>query len=187
MQKYLVDEIQEVYRLQGVNINDKHVEVISRQMMRWFKVEDPGDTEFLLEEQVDRFRFRDENERIKADGGKPAIGPPAVARHHQSVARDRFVYLGGLLPGDHASADGSLHPRRGGPSARPQRECHHGPPDPGRNGTRTLPQFPAAYGSLTVPEREAAVSEGEPGEAAIPPSPGIAAELMDDDEARQTQ
>ena len=64
LQKYLVNEIQEVYRLQGVNINDKHIEVIVRQMMRWVKVEDVGDTEFLLEEQVDKFRFREENERV---------------------------------------------------------------------------------------------------------------------------
>jgi hypothetical protein len=48
---------QEVYRLQGVNINDKHIEVIARQMMRWVKIEDVGDTEFLIEEQVDKFRF----------------------------------------------------------------------------------------------------------------------------------
>src|SRR5499433_157064 len=57
-QAYLVNAIQEVYRLQGVNINDKHIETISRQMMRWVKVEDVGDTTFLLEEQVDKFRFR---------------------------------------------------------------------------------------------------------------------------------
>ena len=58
LQKYLVNEIQEVYRLQGVNINDKHLEVIVRQMMRWVKVEDIGDTEFLPEEVVDKFKFR---------------------------------------------------------------------------------------------------------------------------------
>ena len=63
LQKYLVNEIQEVYRLQGVNINDKHLEVISRQMMRWVKVEDIGDTEFLPEEVVDKFKFRAENPR----------------------------------------------------------------------------------------------------------------------------
>ena len=74
LEKYLVDEIQEVYRLQGVNINDKHIEVIARQMMRWVKVEEVGDTEFLLDEQVDKFRFRLENDRAKAKGGKPATG-----------------------------------------------------------------------------------------------------------------
>ena len=72
LQDYLVNEIQEVYRLQGVNINDKHIEVIVRQMMRWVKIEDVGDTEFLLEEQVDKFRFQEENERVKKSGGKPA-------------------------------------------------------------------------------------------------------------------
>ncbi len=66
LQGYLVNEIQEVYRLQGVGINDKHIEVIVRQMMRWVKVEEVGDTEFLIEEQVDKFRFQEENERVLA-------------------------------------------------------------------------------------------------------------------------
>lgn len=78
LQAYLVNEIQEVYRLQGVNINDKHIEVIVRQMMRWVKVEEVGDTEFLLEEQVDKFRFREENDRVLRDGGKPATGRPLL-------------------------------------------------------------------------------------------------------------
>ncbi len=78
LQKYLVNEIQEVYRLQGVNINDKHLEVIVRQMMRWIKVEEVGDTEFLLEEVVDKFKFREENERIMASGAAPAIGRPLL-------------------------------------------------------------------------------------------------------------
>ena len=70
LQKYLVNEIQEVYRLQGVNINDKHLEVIARQMMRWVKVDDIGDTEFLPEEVVDKFKFREENNRVLEAGGK---------------------------------------------------------------------------------------------------------------------
>jgi len=74
LQKYLVNEIQEVYRLQGVNINDKHLEVIVRQMMRWVKVEDIGDTEFLPEEVVDKFKFRAENQRVVDSGGRPAEG-----------------------------------------------------------------------------------------------------------------
>jgi len=77
-QAYLVNAIQEVYRLQGVNINDKHIEVIARQMMRWVRIENPGDTDFLLDEQVDRFRFREENARVKADGGKQAVGRPML-------------------------------------------------------------------------------------------------------------
>ena len=72
LQKYLVNEIQEVYRLQGVNINDKHLEVIARQMMRWVKIEDIGDSEFLPEEVVDKFKFREENNRVIEAGGRPA-------------------------------------------------------------------------------------------------------------------
>ena len=78
LQSYLVNEIQEVYRLQGVTISDKHIEVISRQMMRWVKVEEVGDTEFLIDEQVDKIRFLEENERIIADGGQPATGRPML-------------------------------------------------------------------------------------------------------------
>ena len=78
MQSYLVNEIQEVYRLQGVNINDKHIEVIVRQMMRWVKVEEVGDTEFLVDEQVDKVRFLEENELIIADGARPATGRPML-------------------------------------------------------------------------------------------------------------
>ncbi len=78
LQAYLVNEIQEVYRLQGVNINDKHIEVIVRQMMRWVRIEDVGDTEFLVDEQVDKFRFREENDRIIAQGGMPATGRPLL-------------------------------------------------------------------------------------------------------------
>src|SRR6202049_469527 len=74
LQAYLVNEIQEVYRLQGVNINDKHIETIARQMMRWVKIEDVGDTEFLVDEQTDKFRFLEENERVIAAGGRPAQG-----------------------------------------------------------------------------------------------------------------
>ena len=78
LQKYLVNEIQEVYRLQGVNINDKHIEVITRQMMRWVRVEDVGDTEFLVDEHVDKFHFMEENERVIGNGGRPATAQPLL-------------------------------------------------------------------------------------------------------------
>ena len=92
LQRYLVNEIQEVYRLQGVNINDKHIEVIARQMMRWIKVEDVGDTGFLLEEQVDKFRFEEENERVSAGGGKPATGRPLLLGITKaSLSTDSFI------------------------------------------------------------------------------------------------
>ena len=78
LHSYLVNEIQEVYRLQGVAINDKHIEVIVRQMMRWVKIEDVGDTELLVDEQVDKFRFIAENERVVAEDGQPATGRPLL-------------------------------------------------------------------------------------------------------------
>ncbi len=78
LQKYLVDEVQEVYRLQGVSINDKHIEIIVRQMLRRVKIEEPGDTEFLIGNQVDKFVFQLENERVMAKGGRPAIGKPIL-------------------------------------------------------------------------------------------------------------
>src|SRR6204780_1614865 len=91
-QAYLVNSIQEVYRLQGVNINDKHIECIVRQMMRWVKVEDVGDTTFLLEEQVDKFRFREENDRIIRDGGRPATGRPLLLGITKaSLSTDSFI------------------------------------------------------------------------------------------------
>ncbi|MCL4785042.1 MAG: DNA-directed RNA polymerase subunit beta', partial [Bryobacterales bacterium] len=78
LQRYLVNEVQEVYRLQGVNINDKHLETIVRQMMRWVKIEDIGDSDFLPEEVVDRFKFREENDRVLAEGNTPAVGTPLL-------------------------------------------------------------------------------------------------------------
>ena len=78
LQSYLVNEIQEVYRLQGVTINDKHIEVVARQMMRWVKIEDVGATDFLIDEQVDRTRFLEDNERVIAEGGSPATGRPML-------------------------------------------------------------------------------------------------------------
>jgi DNA-directed RNA polymerase subunit beta' len=76
--RYLVDEVQEVYRLQGVKINDKHMEVIVRQMLRRVRITDPGDTAFIADEQVERYRFQEENDKVMAQGGQPAIGDPLL-------------------------------------------------------------------------------------------------------------
>ncbi len=75
---YLVDEIQEVYRLQGVKINDKHIEVVVRQMLRRISVKEVGDTNFLVDEQVEKHIFDEENERVLAAGGRPATGEPLL-------------------------------------------------------------------------------------------------------------
>ena len=139
LQKYLVDEIQEVYRLQGVNINDKHIEVIVRQMMRWVKVEEVGDTEFLLDEQVDKFKFREENDRAKAKSGKASIGAALAVGHYQGVTGYRFLYLGRFVPGDDARPYRSLHPRSSQPSSRLEGKRHHGPADSRRHRPGVLP------------------------------------------------
>jgi DNA-directed RNA polymerase subunit beta' len=78
LQRYLVDKIQEVYRSQSVAINDKHIEVICRQMLRSVRVTRVGDTDFLVDEQVDRFRFMEENEKVMNRGGEPADGVPLL-------------------------------------------------------------------------------------------------------------
>jgi DNA-directed RNA polymerase subunit beta' len=78
LQEYLVNEVQEVYRLQGVFINDKHIEVIIRQMLKKVKIEDPGDSEFLPMQQVDKTKFQKENARVIKKGGKAAQATPLL-------------------------------------------------------------------------------------------------------------
>ncbi|MFB3081139.1 MAG: DNA-directed RNA polymerase subunit beta', partial [Nitrosomonadaceae bacterium] len=71
--RYIIDEVQDVYRLQGVRINDKHIEVIVRQMLRRVQIVDAGETRYILGEQVERADLLEENERVVAEGKKPAI------------------------------------------------------------------------------------------------------------------
>jgi DNA-directed RNA polymerase subunit beta' len=78
LQEYLVNEVQEVYRLQGVHINDKHIELIIRQMLKKVRIEDSGDTEFLPGEYVDKWNFKKENARVKKKGKKPASATPQL-------------------------------------------------------------------------------------------------------------
>ena len=78
LQKYLVNQVQEVYRLQGVDINDKHVEIIARQMLQKVRITDPGDTIFLHGEDVDRKVFHEQNRKTIEDGGKPAAAAPVL-------------------------------------------------------------------------------------------------------------
>ncbi|MDP2600919.1 MAG: DNA-directed RNA polymerase subunit beta', partial [Deltaproteobacteria bacterium] len=90
--KYLVDEVQEVYRLQGVKLNDKHIEVIVRQMLKRVKILDAGDSEWLAEEQVEKFEFTDVNEKIRAKGGTPATAEPLLLGITKaSLSTDSFV------------------------------------------------------------------------------------------------
>ena len=90
--RYLVDEVQEVYRLQGVRINDKHIEVIVRQMMRRVKVLTVGDTDFIHEEQVDRVRFEEANREVMEKGGQPAVAEPLILGITKaSLSTDSFI------------------------------------------------------------------------------------------------
>jgi DNA-directed RNA polymerase subunit beta' len=90
--KYLVDEVQEVYRLQGVGINDKHIEIIVKQMLNKLKVTNAGDTNFLVNEQVEKFVFMAENERIENEGGIPATAEPLLLGITKaSLSSDSFL------------------------------------------------------------------------------------------------
>ncbi|HZK19646.1 MAG TPA: DNA-directed RNA polymerase subunit beta' [Treponemataceae bacterium] len=76
LQNYLMDEIQSVYRMQGVNINDKHIGIIVRQMLRKVEIVAVGDTRFIYGQQVDKYKFHEENDRVIAEGGQPSVGCP---------------------------------------------------------------------------------------------------------------
>jgi DNA-directed RNA polymerase subunit beta' len=78
LQEHLVNEVQEVYRLQGVTINDKHIEIIVRQMLRKVRITEPGDTTFLWGEQIEKIAFEAENQRVEKMGGKPAEAQPVL-------------------------------------------------------------------------------------------------------------
>ncbi len=183
LQEYLVDEIQEVYRLQGVNINDKHIEVIVRQMMRWVKVEEVGDTEFLLEEQVDKFKFREENERVIARGGKPATGRPLLLGITKaSLSTDSFISAASFQETTRVLTDASV--RGAVDQLRGLKEnVIMGRLIPAGTGLERYRNF-RLQTEVEAPWREAAVAEGEAGEVAIPAVPSVVAELSDEEEAR---
>ena len=99
-ERYLVDEVQKVYRAQGVDIHDKHIEVIVRQMLRKVIVDDPGDTRLLPEQVADRFTVLAENARVEEEEGTPGHLPHGADGHNQGLARHRQLPLCGLFPGD---------------------------------------------------------------------------------------
>ncbi len=92
LQKYLVNQVQEVYRLQGVDINDKHIEIIVRQMLKKVRINDPGDTTFLYGEDVNKKSFHNENQKVLEDGGKPAQAfPILLGITKASLGTDSFL------------------------------------------------------------------------------------------------
>jgi len=182
LQKYLVDEIQEVYRLQGVNINDKHIEVIVRQMMRWVKVEDVGDTEFLLDEQVDKFRFREESDRAQRREGKPATGRPLLLGITKaSLSTDSFISAASFQETTRvlteAAIRGAVDQLRG-----LKENVIMGRLIPAGTGLERYRNFKLLT-EVEVPQPELEAVEHEPSEAAIPAG-AVAPELADEDEAR---
>ena len=139
LQGYLVNEIQEVYRLQGVNINDKHIE-------------DDRAADDAVGEDRGRRRHRVPGRRaggqVPVPRGERArdrrrrtsgAGPAAAARDHEGVALDRLVHLGGVVPGNDARAHRSVDLRQGRSPARPEGERDDGPADSGRDRVRVLP------------------------------------------------
>ena len=92
VQRYLVDEIQEIYRLQGQDINDRHIELIVRQMLRKVRVVDGGESEFLIGDRVDYIHFQMVNAALRAQGKRPAIGKPILMGLTQaSLGTESFI------------------------------------------------------------------------------------------------
>jgi len=112
VQSYLVREVQEVYRSQGVEINDKHIEVVIRQMLRKVKVEDPGDTDLLPGGLVDVFEFEEENARVMAEGKQPAIAKPVILGITKaSLATDSFLSAASFQETTRVLTDASIKGR----------------------------------------------------------------------------
>jgi DNA-directed RNA polymerase beta' subunit len=110
--KYLVDEIQEVYRLQGVKINDKHIEVIVRQMLRRVRVRTPGDTDFLVDEAVEKHRFDEANERVLSNAGKPALVEPLLLGITKaSLSTDSFLSAASFQETTRVLTEAAIHGR----------------------------------------------------------------------------
>ena len=146
LQRYLVDKIQEVYRSQNVAINDKHIEVIVRQMMRSVKIEDVGDTDFLIEEQVDRFRFEDENDRVITAGGQPSTARPMLLGITKaSLSTDSFISAASFQETTRVLTEASIS-GQGRRPAGPQGERHRRPAHPGGHRHGVLPQRRAGAG-----------------------------------------
>ena len=108
--KYLVDEVQEIYRLQGVRINDKHIEVIVRQMLRRVRIKDVGDTDFLVGDQVEKWRFEQENQRILDGKGEPAIAEPLLLGITKaSLSTESFISAASFQETTKVLTEASIH------------------------------------------------------------------------------
>ena len=159
VQRYLVKEVQKVYKSQGVTINDKHIEIIVRQMLRKVRIDQPGDIDLLPTELVDRLDFEEAQQPGPRRGRRAGHGPDGPARRDQGVAQHLVVPRRGVLPGDDPGADRGGHQRRQGPPDRAQGERHHRQAHPGRDGRageRRGPQGARAPGGPRGPRRRGA-------------------------------
>ena len=170
---FLVNEIQEVYRLQGVPINDKHIETIVRQMLQKVEILEPGDTGLLKGDHLDKPEVDEENAKAEARGGRPALTQPVLLGITKAVAADPLLHLGGLVPGDHPRAHRRLGAGQDRHPGRAEGERDRRPPDPGRH--RLLPAQPAAHrrqarrGADGQPRRGHGAAAGE--SSPTPPRP----------------
>ena len=129
---YLIDEIQDVYRLQGVKINDKHIEVIVRQMLQKVEVTDAGDTTFLIGEQVDREEFAESNEKaLEAEGLRPASAQPVLQGITKASLQTRsFISAASFQETTRVLTEAAVDAQ--GHAGRSEGERHRRPPDSGR-------------------------------------------------------
>ncbi len=136
---YLVREVQEVYKSQGVDINDKHIEIIVRQMLKKVRVDQKGDTDLLPGVFVDRNEYAKINDDVMASGRRAGPVRGDHPRDHQGVAEHGLVPVGGLLPGDHQGPDRCCPRGQDRSPQRSQGERDHRQADPGRHGAQALP------------------------------------------------
>ena len=134
VQRYLVREVQRVYRSQGVTINDKHIEIIVRQMLKKVRIDQPGDLRAAADGAHRPPRLRGGEQPRPVRGRRAGDGPDRAPRRDQGVAQHLVVPRRGVLPGDDPGAHRGRHQRRQGPPDRPQGERHHRQAHPGRVG-----------------------------------------------------
>ena len=136
---YLINEIQEVYRLQGVKINDKHIEVIVRQMLQKVEITDPGDTTFLAGEQVDRLEFEEANGKAEAMGERPATALPVLQGITKASLQTRsFISAASFQETTRVLTEAAVSGQDRQP-VRAEGERHRRPADPGRHRQRHEP------------------------------------------------
>ena len=140
VQQYLVREVQKVYRSQGVDINDKHIEIIVRQMMRKVKVEDPGDTELLPGGLYDKHEFEEENRRVEAAGRRPAVAKPMLLGITKaSLATECFLSAASFQETTRVLTDAAIKGKVD-PLVGLKENVHHRQADPCRNGHGPVPE-----------------------------------------------